>query len=43
MSTYRPELEPLPDRMKRLPVHRGYPVPWFVEWVRTVEIGRAHV
>jgi hypothetical protein len=29
----RAELEPLPDRMKRLPVRRGYPVPWFVEWV----------
>ena len=30
----RPELEPLPDRMKTLPVdERGYPVPWFVDWV----------
>ena len=38
MSTHthalRPELEPLPDRMKDLPVdHRGYVVPWFVEWI----------
>lgn len=29
----RPELEPLPALMAHLPVHRGYPVPWFVEWV----------
>jgi hypothetical protein len=29
----RPELEPPPPRIARLPVHRGYPVPWFVEWV----------
>lgn len=28
----RPELEPLPERMRSLPVHRGYPVPWFVPW-----------
>jgi hypothetical protein len=29
----RPELPPLPDRIKRLPVDaRGYPVPWFVTW-----------
>jgi len=29
----RPELPPLPDRMKHLPVdHRGYPVPFFVAW-----------
>lgn len=28
-----PNLPPLPDRIKRLPVdHRGFPVPWFVEW-----------
>ena len=30
----RPELEMLPDRIAKLPVHRGYPVPWFVEWVK---------
>lgn len=30
MSDLRKELPPLPDRMKALPVHRGYPVPWFV-------------
>lgn len=30
----RPELkQPLPDRIKELPVFRGYPVPWFVAWV----------
>lgn len=29
----RPELEPLPDRMKTLPIdERGYPVPWFADW-----------
>lgn len=33
-QTLRPELEMLPSRMEHLPVHRGYPVPWFVEWVR---------
>ncbi len=33
MTTLRPELEPLIDRMKHLPVdERGYPVPWFVDW-----------
>lgn len=32
--TLRPELEPLPERMKDLLVdERGYVVPWFVEWV----------
>jgi len=31
----RPGLPTLPERIKRLPVDpdRGYPVPWFVEWV----------
>lgn len=29
----RPELPPLPDRMKRLKLDRGYPVPWFVPWI----------
>lgn len=31
----RPELEPLPARLVDLPVdpERGYPVPWFVEWI----------
>lgn len=32
-SQLRPELEELPDRMTHLPVHRGYPVPWFVAWI----------
>ena len=30
----RTELEPLPEHMLQLPVHRGYPVPWFVQWLR---------
>lgn len=30
--TLRPELTDLPARIARLPVHRGYPVPWFVAW-----------
>lgn len=30
MKRLRPELPPLPDTMKHLPVSRGYPVPWFV-------------
>ena len=31
----RPELKlPLPERIKTLPVFRGYPVPWFVAWVK---------
>jgi len=31
----RPELEALPPRIRRLPVDdRGYPVPWFVAWLR---------
>jgi hypothetical protein len=30
----RPELPPMPDRMKRLPLSpRGYPVPRFVQWM----------
>ena len=30
----RAELPPLTARIKRLPVdHRGYPVPWFVQWI----------
>jgi hypothetical protein len=32
----RPGLPQLPPRMRRLPVDpdRGYPVPWFVEWIK---------
>lgn len=31
---YRPELPlPMPTRIANLPVYRGYPVPWFVEWI----------
>lgn len=30
----RPDLPPLPDRMRALPLDaRGYPVPWFVAWI----------
>lgn len=30
----RPELEALPPRLQSLPVdERGYPVPWFVDWI----------
>ncbi len=29
----RPELEPVPQLMRKLRVARGYPVPWFVGWV----------
>lgn len=28
----RGELEPRPDRLIKLPLYRGYPVPWFVAW-----------
>jgi hypothetical protein len=31
-DSYRPDLPPMPDRIARLPVHRGYPVPWFCIW-----------
>jgi hypothetical protein len=33
MTELRKELPPLPDRLKALPIARGYPVPWFVAWV----------
>lgn len=29
-SPYRPGLPPIPWRLRARPVHRGYPVPWFV-------------
>jgi hypothetical protein len=32
-STYRPELPEVPERMRWLPIRRGYPVPWFVPMV----------
>lgn len=33
MEVLRPELErPLPNDMGTLPIHRGYCVPWFVDW-----------
>ena len=34
MKSLRPELEPPPSRMQSLPMDdRGYPVPWFVDWI----------
>lgn len=33
-TALRPELTPLPDRIQRLPVYRGYPIPWFVSWIK---------
>lgn len=34
MSEYRHELpDGMPESIKKLPVHRGYPVPWFVAWL----------
>lgn len=29
----RPELSELPSRLRHLPIDRGYPVPWFVDWI----------
>lgn len=34
MTDLRPELPPLPQKMRHLPIDaRGYPVPWFVAWL----------
>ena len=33
MSEYRAELPEVPERMRSLPIRRGYPVPWFVAMV----------
>jgi hypothetical protein len=33
VTDYRADLPPIPTRMLRLPVVRGYPVPWFVDKV----------
>lgn len=34
MNQLRPNMPPLPRRMLKLPVEeRGYPVPWFVQWI----------
>jgi len=42
MIVMRPELEPLPRRMQRLPLDgRGYPVPFFVTWINGVPEFRA--
>lgn len=37
VEALRKELTPLPERLKALPVYRGYPVPWFVEWLANGE------
>src|SRR5215467_3774641 len=35
MTTLKSSLPPLPKRMLALPIDgRGYPVPWFVAWIR---------
>lgn len=33
MEHVRKGLPPMPARIAKLPVHRGYPVPWFVAWL----------
>lgn len=33
MTELRDGLPPVPERMARLPIDRGYPVPWFVDWI----------
>jgi hypothetical protein len=33
---YRKDLPPMPERILRLPVERGYPVPWFVAEINGV-------
>jgi hypothetical protein len=32
-TSLRSDLTALSERLERLPVHRGYPVPWFVAWI----------
>lgn len=34
--SYRPELPPVPNRLRRLPIQKGYPVPWFVSKINGV-------
>jgi hypothetical protein len=33
---YRPDLPPVPNKLRQLPIQRGYPVPWFVAEVNGV-------
>ena len=33
-NEYRKDLPPIPERIRRLPVVRGYPVPWFVAKIK---------
>lgn len=32
MPDYRPDLEAVPERMRRLRIHNGLPTPYFVQW-----------
>lgn len=42
MTETRSDLEPLPERLRLLPIDdRGYPVPWFVAWLDGVPEFRA--
>lgn len=44
MTALRQFSMPLPARMQRLPVdHRGFPVPWFVQWFVGKESGDAGI
>lgn len=36
---YRPDLEAPPDRIRKLAIYRGFPVPWFVDWVPASQDG----
>lgn len=38
MEALREDLPALPTRMHRLHVRRGYPVPWFVTWMKDGEV-----
>jgi hypothetical protein len=35
-QNYKPELTAMPDRIARLPVYGGYPIPWFVVAIKGV-------
>jgi hypothetical protein len=44
MHGYRKDLPPLPKNMQSLPLdHRGYPIPWFVAWLKDGELSNQHV
>jgi hypothetical protein len=43
ITPLRADLPALPERMKRLSVdHRGFPVPWFVQWDEVSDRPLAH-